>query len=173
MAAGELQQASLLAVLFKALAPSANVRGIVLLIPLRLYREFSGLASNSFLQTRNDSKNRAIPENGRRRIFPALALAVENHVIPEESFLHAAVWLGVRRLLLCGFLQRLSDQVLRIPELQCAQVRNSRERASAWTTPIGGQDGFPNDKDPRVFAGMPGKEFLGCGGPPQTVWSGR
>lgn len=63
--------------------------------------------------------------------------------------------------------------MFRIPKLLGAQIGDSREYASAWGTPICGQDGLPNDKDPRVFAGMPSKEFLGCGGPPQTVRSSR
>ena len=131
------------------------------------------LLGKSVLQTRNDSKNRAIPENGRRPVLPALARGVENRVIPVESLLHAAVWLGMRRLLLRGFSQRSSHKVFRIPKLLGAQIGNSRECASAWGTPICGQDGLPNDKDPRVFAGMPSKEFLGCGGPPQAVRSSR
>jgi hypothetical protein len=117
--------------------------------------ELSGPAGKSFLQNWNGSKNRAIPESGRRRILPALARGIENRVIPVKSFLYAAVWRGLRRSSLCGFFQRLCYKMFWVPKLSGAQVGNSRERASARRAPIGGQDGLPDDKDPRVFAPVP------------------
>lgn len=141
---------------------SARVPASVSSAPPRLPRELSGLVSKSFLQTRNDSKNRAIPENGGRPILPALAPRVENHVIPVESLLYAAVWLGMRRLLLCGFSQRLGYQVFRIPKLVGAQIGNSRECASAgdanrwagWAPKRQAPAGFCRDAE-QAIPGLP------------------
>jgi len=57
---------------------------------------------------------------------------IEDGIIPEESPVDAAIGLGLSRVLTGNPAKLLRDEMLRVPELTGALVRDSPERAMNW-----------------------------------------
>jgi hypothetical protein len=135
--------------------------------------ESSGLISESFLQTWDDSKHRAIPENGLRRVPPVRVRFVKDGVIPVKSLVNAAGGLRLWWLPFRNLIQGRSDQVYRIPKLTCSAVRNSPECDGSRRPPIRRENRLPDHQHTHLSVAMARQKLLGCGGPPQTTWSCR
>ncbi len=70
-------------------------------------------------------------------------------------------------------LQFPRHHMLRVPELACATVCNSCERAATRWSPVRCEDRLPHNEYPHLSVGVPRQQLLSCGGPPQTGWSSR
>jgi hypothetical protein len=92
----------------------------------------------------------------------------QDYVIPIESSAHAAGGLWLWRLGGGSAIQLFGDEVTWVPELSGSLVCDSGEGTAAWRSEIRGQDGLPNYEEAKFCVCMAGKEFFGCGGPPQT-----
>ena len=110
---------------------------------------------------------RAVPERWGWLVVPLCMRSEQDYVIPIESAAQAAGRLCLRRLG-GAVIQLLGDDMIRVPELSGSLVGDSGERAAAWRSEIRGQDRLPDDEDAEFCVCMAGKEFFGCGGPPQA-----
>lgn len=70
---------------------------------------------------------------------------IENCLIPIEPSLDATVGARLIWLLFCNLIQRRCYEMVRVPELLCSFVGNSRQRAPARRFPVCRQHRFPND----------------------------
>jgi hypothetical protein len=125
------------------------------------------------LKVWNDANYRAVPKHRSRSILPMRACRKQNRIVPVEPFLNTAIWFRLRRSSACTILQFQRHDMLGIPELACAAVCNSCERAATRRPPVRCEDRLPHDKHPHTSAGLPRQQLLSCGGPPQTGWSSR
>ena len=115
----------------------------------------------------------AVPERWGWLVVPLCMRSEQDYVIPIESAAQAAGRLCLRRLGGGAAIQLLGDEVRGVPELSGSLVCDSGEGAAAWGRKIGGQDWLPDDEDAEFCVCMAGKEFFGCGGPPQARRSSR
>ena len=122
-------------------------------------------------KTRNDSNYRTVPKHGSRSILPMRAGRKQNRFVPVEPFLNTAIWFLRRRSSACAILQFRRHGVLRVPELACAAVCNSSERAATRRSPVRRQDRLPYHKHANLSIAVSRQQLLSCGGPPQTGWS--
>jgi hypothetical protein len=110
----------------------------------------------------------AVPKGCRRFVVPLRMRGEQDYVIPIETSAHAAGGLWVWLLGGGSAIQFLGDEMIWVPELSGSLVCDSRKVAATWRSEIRGQDRLPDDKDTEFCVCMAGKEFFGCGGPPQT-----
>lgn len=122
--------------------------------------------NQGFLKTRNDSHYRTVPKHRSRNILPMRAGRKQNRFVPVKTFLNATIRL--RRSSACAVLQVRGHDVRRVPELTCAVVRDSCERAATRRPPVRWKDRLPNNKHPYVLVAVLRQQLLRCGGPPQT-----
>ncbi len=80
------------------------------------------------LKGRSYANDRAVPESGRRCPPPVRMRCIENGFIPEESPVDATIGFRLSRVFTGDSAELLSDEMLRVPELTGALVRDSAER---------------------------------------------
>ena len=103
-----------------------------------------------FLEGGNGAVDGAVPDCRRRRALPERVRSVQDGLVPVKSTADAAVGLQC-----CGpLLELLSDEVVRIPELADARVRDARHDAGAGRFPIGGENGFPDGENAEFSAAV-------------------
>ncbi len=123
------------------------------------------------LRRRHHSNYRAVEYSSTRQgLSPFNARRIDGDQIPQRSASLAAIRFG-----LAGARVRHSfcQRMLFIPELPYPPVRQATERTGRWRNPIGRQDRLPNREHRDLRFRMLFKQFLGCGGPPQTHRSRR
>ena len=125
------------------------------------------------LKARKDANYRTVPKHRSRSILPMRACRKQNRFVPVEPFLNTAIRFRLRRSSACTILQFQRHDMLRVPELPCAAVCNSCERAATRRPPVRREDRLPHDKHPHLSAGLTRQQLLSCGGPPQTSRSCR
>jgi len=81
------------------------------------------------LEGRSHADDRAVPENGRRCLPPLRMWYIENGIVPEESSIDTTIGLRLSRVFTGNPAELLCDEMLRVPELTGALVRDSPERA--------------------------------------------
>jgi hypothetical protein len=93
---------------------------------------------------------------------------IQNGLIPEDSLLDAAIGPRLSRVFLGNPKKLLCDEMLRVPELPGALIRDSAEGAMYGCTQVRRKHGLPHHQYPerRVRAAL--QELFDCGGPPQT-----
>ena len=133
----------------------------------------SGLFLQCFLQGRSDSKDWPVPIRRRRSITPADLRRVKRDLIPMESLPDAAFRQCLARFLLREPTEFRRYQMFWVPELSRATVGNSRQRTSAWRSPVGRENRFPDNQHSYLPVRVMRKELLCCGRPPQTTRSSR
>jgi len=84
------------------------------------------------LEGRSHANDRAVPEYSRRCLPPVRMWCIENGFIPEKSPVDAAIGLRLSRVFTGNSAKLLRDEMLRVPELTGALVRDSPERAVHW-----------------------------------------
>ena len=97
----------------------------------------------------------------------------KNGSIPVDPVVKTTVRFWLRRLLPRDVLERTGHDVVRVPKLPDAQIREAPKRDAAWRPPIGCENRFPNYEYTHFLAWKPSEKFLDCGGPPQTSSSSR
>ena len=75
---------------------------------------------------------------------------IQNRFVPVEPFLNAAIRLRLGLSSGCAILQFRGHDMLRIPELTHAAVRDSSERATTWRSPVRWEDRLPHDEHPQL-----------------------
>jgi len=120
------------------------------------------------LQGRTDADDRAIPESSRGSLPPPRALWIENRVIPEDTVVGAASGLRLFRVFTSNSKKLFCDEMLRVPELAGALVRDSGQSATNGRTQVGGKHGLPHHEQTERRVRIALQELFDCGGPPQT-----
>jgi hypothetical protein len=77
------------------------------------------------LEARRNFYNRAVHEGWTRCVFPLRHRLVDDCLIPEVPFLHAAGGLQLAQFFFCDSVEFLRHQVIGVPELFRASIRNS------------------------------------------------
>ena len=125
------------------------------------------------LKARKDANYRTVPKHRSRSILPMRACRKQNRFVPVEPFLNTAIRFRLRRSSACTILQFQRHDILRVPELACAAVCDSCERAATRWPPVRREDRLPHDEHLHLSTGLPRQQLVSCGGPPQTGWSSR
>ncbi len=84
------------------------------------------------LERRSHADDRTVPENSRRCLPPFGMWRIKNGRIPEESPVDAAIGLGLVGVLTGHPAKLLGNEILRVPELPGALVRESSECGIYW-----------------------------------------
>lgn len=85
-----------------------------------------------FLQGAGNADDLAVPENWQGFLSPLRARRKQNGVVPEKSIVDAAIGFQHRRILIRKPAELSRNEMLRVPELLGALVRDSGERAPNW-----------------------------------------
>ena len=111
--------------------------------------------------------HRAFPVVGDRSGRPAGTGQVEKGLVPQKTVVEAAVG---RSLSINGSVARdfLRDEVLRVPELAGAGIRNASQDRTAGRAQVGGENRLPDNQNTNIGVAFAREEFADCGGPPQT-----
>jgi hypothetical protein len=116
----------------------------------------------------------SVEENRRRKCAVCAHFGKkEGCHVPKVTVVRATCWLPQLRVCLEGAPQLLGNQMIRVPELGHASIRNPPERPSRWPTPIRSKNRFPNDINTQVLTGNFLNHPFRCGGPPQAGGSSR
>ena len=126
--------------------------------------------AEGLFEGRDNFVDGAVPKDRKRSVFPSGAWRKEKRLVPVKSFLDATIrllaWLSVGE-----FFQLRGYEVLRVPELADAIVRESGECAAARRAPISREDRLPDDQHTQLAVVVTLQKLFGCGGPPQAGWS--
>lgn len=130
------------------------------------------MPGNRLADTIGDVRHGAVEKCRRRKTaLPSCTFRIDGRKIPEDPVLLTAIGLGLRRA--CGRGDCPGDQVVRVPELLHPGVRNARHGAGVRRRKVGGQNRQPHDEYAHLRVGIRCEHRLDCGGPPQTLHSGR
>jgi hypothetical protein len=89
-----------------------------------------------FLEGGRHADDRTVPENDGRRFPPVHMWRKENGSIPVESPVEAAIGLWLSPVFRCHPAKLFCDEMLRVPELPGALVRDSGERTVDGRTQV-------------------------------------
>ncbi len=86
----------------------------------------------------------------------------QNRFVPVEPFLNTAIRFRLRRSSACTILQFQRHDILRVPELACAAVCDSCERAATRWPPVRREDRLPHDEHLHLSTGLPRQQLVSC-----------
>ncbi len=130
-------------------------------------------AAKRALQLASNFYDRAARKCRTLLVFPFRLWFVNDRFVPEKPVLNATSGLQLARLFFCDSIEFLRHEMMRIPELFRADIRNSPQRAPARRAPVGCQYWLPHYQHAEPRVRVPLQYLFGCGGPPQTCRSGR
>lgn len=122
------------------------------------------------LEAGNRFPDGAGPKDEGWRGLPRRARWEEQRFVPLEAAVEAADGRGFSKLGgAAGDL--LGNEMLWVPKLACARVRNARERGASRRTPIGRKYGLPDHQNAKSGIAFVLEKFADCGDPPQAIGS--